>query len=101
MQDLSKASDAKKADLTAQWNQLSGSIPGMVTEDQKQVDALTKRHKVPKGAAESLESAKQTWADASAAYASGKLPDAVAKASDANAKLKELETTLGIKTGAS
>jgi len=99
VQDLGKAADAKKADLTAQWNELSGSVPGLVTEDQKKVDALTKKHKLPKGAADSLASAKQSWADASAAFASGKLPDAVAKASQAKANLTELQTTLGIKPG--
>jgi hypothetical protein len=100
IQDLTKAKDAKKADLTAQWNDLSGSIPGLVTEDQKKVDALTKRHKLPKGAADSFASAKQSWADASAAFASGKLPDAVAKATEAKTKLTDVQTALGAKPGA-
>jgi len=97
VQDLTKAADAKKADLTAQWNDLSGSVPALVTEDQKKVDALTRSHKLPKGAADSLASAKQGWADASAAFASGKVPDAVTQASEAKANLTALQTTLGIK----
>jgi hypothetical protein len=97
VQDLGKAADAKKADVTAQWNDLNSSVPGLLAEDQKKVDALTKSHRLPKATADSFASAKQTWADASAASASGKLPDAVAKGSDAKAKLTDLQTPLGIK----
>lgn len=97
IQDLSKAAHAQKADLTAQWNDLSGSIPALVAEDQKKVDTLTRSHKLPKGAADTFATEKQAWTDASAAFASGKIPDAVAKASDVKAKLTELQTTLGIK----
>jgi hypothetical protein len=97
VQDLTKAADAKKAGLTAQWNDLSGSIPGLLAEDQKKVDALTKNHKLPKGTADSFAAAKQTWADASAAFTAGKVPDAVTKASEAKANLTALQTTLGIK----
>lgn len=94
IQDLSKAADAKKADLTNQWNDLNSSVPGLLAEDQKKVDALTRRHKLPKAVADNFASAKQTWADASAASASGKLPAAVVKGADAKTKLTDLQTTL-------
>lgn len=94
IQDLQKAADTKKADLTNQWNDLNGSVPGLLAEDQKKVDALTKRHKLSKTAADSFASAKQSWADASAASASGRIPDAVAKGTDAKTKLTDLQTTL-------
>ena len=97
VQDLGKAADAKKADVTAQWNDLNSSVPGLLAEDQKKVDALTKNHKLPKGTADSFAAAKQTWADASAAFTAGKVPDAVTKASEAKANLTALQTTLGIK----
>jgi hypothetical protein len=97
IQDLTKAADAKKADLTAQWNDLNGLVPGLLAEDQKRVDALTKSHKLPKATADSFASAKQSWDDASAASASGKLPDAVAKGSAAKTELTDLQPKLGIK----
>jgi hypothetical protein len=97
---LATAAAAKKDELTAKWNELSGSMPGLVSAVQTKVDALTKSHKLPKGAADSLASVKQTWTDASAAFASGQLPDALAKAYAAKAKLTELQTTLGIKPAA-
>lgn len=94
IQDLTKAADAKKADLTNQWNDLNNWVPTLLAEDQKKVDALTKRHKLPKAVADNFASAKQTWAAASAASASGKIPDAVAKGTDAKTKLMDLQTTL-------
>ncbi|SRR5208337_1878323 len=97
VQDLAKAADAKKADATAQWNDLNGSVPALLAEDQKKVDSLTKSHKLPKATSDSFATAKQTWTDATAAAASGKLADAVAKGSDAKAKLTDLQTPLGIK----
>jgi hypothetical protein len=100
VQDLAKAADAKKAELTAKWNELSSSMPGLVSAVQTKVDALTKSHKLPAGAADGLASVKQTWTDASAAFTSGQIPDALAKASAAKAKLTELQTTLGIKPAA-
>jgi phage terminase small subunit len=52
---------------------------------------------VPKATADSFASAKQTWTDASAASASGKIPDAVAKGSEAKTELTDLQSKLGIK----
>jgi len=97
VQDLGKAADTKKAELTAKWTELSSTIPGLLKEVQKKADALTKSHKLPKGADGSLAAAKQAWTDASAAFTSGQLPDAVAKASAAKATLIDLQPTLGIK----
>jgi hypothetical protein len=100
IKDLAAAASAKKDELTAKWNDLSSSMPGLVSAVQTKVDALTKSHKLPAGAADSLASVKQTWTDASAAFTSGQIPEALAKASDAKAKLTELQTKLGIKPAA-
>ncbi len=43
---------------------------------------------------------KQTWDDASAAFQSGKLQDAMTKAAAAKDKLTELQATLGMKPAA-
>jgi hypothetical protein len=100
VKDLATAAAAKKDELTAKWGEISGSMPGLVSAVQAKVDALTKSHKLPAGAADTLASIKQTWTDASAAFTSGNLSDAMAKGSAAKAKLTELQTTLGIKPAA-
>jgi hypothetical protein len=94
---LASAASAKKDELTAKWKDMSGSMPEMVTAVQTKVDQLTKNHKLPAGAADTLASVKQSWTDASAAFTSGQIPDAVAKASAAKDKLMELASTLGVK----
>jgi len=90
-----KATDTKKAELTAKWTELSSTIPGLLKEVQKKADALTKSHKLPKGADGSLAAAKQAWTDASAAFTSGQLPDAVAKASAAKLRSSTCNPRLG------
>jgi hypothetical protein len=72
----------------------------MVAAVQTKVDALTKSHKLPAGAGDTLTSIKQNWTDASAAFTSGNLSGAIAQASAAKAKLTELQTTLGMKPAA-
>jgi hypothetical protein len=97
---LADAASAKKDELTAKWNELSGSMPGLVQAVQTKVDALTKKHKLPAGAADDLTAVKQAWGDASSAFQSGKLQDAMAKATAAKEKLTQLQTMLGIKPAA-
>lgn len=100
IKDLAAAASAKKDELVAKWNEMSGSMPGMVTAVQNKVDALTKSHKLPAGAADTLATVKQSWTDASTAFSSGQIPDALAKASAAKDKLTELATKLGVKPAA-
>lgn len=100
VKDLAAAAAAKKDELTAKWTEMSSSMPGLVTTVQKKVDALTKSHKLPAGAAAGLASVKQNWTDASTAFQSRQLSDAMAKASAAKAKLTELQTMLGMKPAA-
>jgi hypothetical protein len=97
---MADAAKAKKDELTAKWTDMSSSLPGMVSDTQAKVDALTKTHKLPAGAADNFAAIKQTWTDASGAFSSGKIQDALAKASEAKAKLTELQTTLGMKPAA-
>jgi hypothetical protein len=98
---LKTAAAARKDELTAQWNELNNSIPGLVSAVQTKLDALAKRRrKLPKGVADNLAIAKQCWTDASTAFTSGQLPEALEKASAAKASLIELQTKLGIKPAA-
>jgi hypothetical protein len=100
LKDLETAASAKKDELTAKWKDLSTSMPGLVGAVQAKVDALAKSHKLPAGAADNLASVKQAWTDAAATFTSGQIPDAVAKASAAKAKLTELATSIGVKPAA-
>ena len=100
VKDLAAAAAAKKDELTAKWKEMSESMPGLVTAVQTKVNALTKSRRLPAGAADSLASAKQSWTDASTAFQSGQLADAMTKASAAKAKLVELQTMLGMKPAA-
>jgi hypothetical protein len=97
---LAAAASAKKDELTAKWNEMGSSMPGLVSAVQTKVDALTKKHKLPAGVADNLTAAKQAWGDASSAFQSGKLQDAMTKASEAKAKLTELQAKLGMKPAA-
>ena len=97
---LADAAKAKKDELTAKWQDMSSSLPGMVSSTQAKVDALAKTHKLPAGAADNFAAIKQTWTDASGAFSSGKIQDALAKASEAKEKLMQLQTTLGMKPAA-
>jgi hypothetical protein len=100
VKDLETAASAKKDELMAKWKDLSTSMPALVGTVQAKVDSLTKSHKLPAGAADSLASVKQSWTDASATFTSGQIPDALAKASAAKEKLTELATKLGVKPAA-
>lgn len=97
---LGAAASAKKDELTAKWNEMSSSMPGLVAAVQTKIDAMKKTHKLPDGAADNLASVKQAWDDASAAFQSGKLQDAMTKAAAAKDKLTELQATLGMKPAA-
>ena len=79
---------------------MSSSLPGMVSATQAKVNELTKKHKLPAGAADNFAAMKQAWTDASAAFSSGKLQDAMAKASEAKDKLTQLQSALGMKPAA-
>ncbi len=100
LRELRDAADARKKELTSQWNDLSNSIPDLIAAIQTKADALTKRRRFPKPIAESFDSAKQTWEDAGSAFNAGKVQDALAKGSAAKAALTELEAKLKIKPAA-
>jgi hypothetical protein len=94
---LSAAVKAKKDELTAKWNDLKGTMPGLVTAVQSRFDALKKKHALPAGADSKLAGLKQTWDDASSSFQSGDLSSAMEKASAAKEKLAEIQKMLGMK----
>ena len=106
--DVSAAIAAKKDELTKTWNALSASVPGMVEQIKAKVDALSAMKKLPKDMdAARLEAAKASLADmtktmgeASEAFKSGNLMDAVTKGNAVKAKATETMASLGLTAGA-
>jgi hypothetical protein len=94
---LRDAVKAKKDELTAKWNDLKDTMPGLVTAVQSRFDALKKKHALPAGADSELADLKQTWDDASSSFQSGDLSRAMEKASTAKEKLAEIQKMLRMK----
>jgi hypothetical protein len=103
--DLAAAVAAKKDELTKSWQDMSGGLPGMVDAIQKRVGILSKSRRLPAGldkdkfesAKASLATVTQTWTEASDAFKSGNLMDAVNKAKEVKDKAAEIMNTLGMK----
>ncbi len=103
--DLAAAAAAKKDELTKSWQDMSGGLPGMVNAIQSRVNILSKSRKLPAGLdKEKFESAKaslatvtQTLTEATNAFQSGNLMDAVNKATTVKEKAAEIMNTLGMK----
>ncbi len=105
--DVLAKAKAKKAELTASWNELSDSVPKMVEALKSRVDILSQSKKLPKGmdkatltAAQSgLASATAAWGEAQEAFKAGKWTDAIAKATSVKDKATEIMTSLGMQAG--
>jgi hypothetical protein len=103
------AAAAKQAQeaAAAEWATLSADLPKMISAIQSRVDILSKSKKLPaKLSQESFDSAKagleminSTWAEATAAAASGNAVDAVAKAKLVQEKGAEVMALLGMSGG--
>ena len=98
--ELGPAAMKAKEQLTSGWNDAAGSLPKMMTEVQTRATALSKAGKMPKEAADQLTAAKGAWEEASAAFKSGNLADAMAKANVAKNDLTEVAKALGVKVAA-
>jgi hypothetical protein len=101
-QEVLKAAQAKKDELTTQWNELSGALPAAVTTLGDKIGALETMKRLPKGfdatqlaaARTSLDEVKTMWTSASEAFTGGDLMGAVAKAGDVKAKAEALTQSL-------
>jgi uncharacterized protein YoxC len=102
--ELAAAVAAKKDELTQSWQDMSGGLPGMVTAIQNRVNILSKSRKLPAGldtekfasAKASLATVTQTWTEASNAFSSGNVMDAVTKATTVKEKAVEIMSALGM-----
>src|ERR1039457_3587265 len=105
--DVAAAIAAKKAELGKAWADLSG-VPAMVDQIRAKVEALGAMKKLPKDMdASKLEAAKASLADmtkimgeASEAFKSGNLMDAVTKGNAVKAKAPETMAALALTAGA-
>jgi hypothetical protein len=95
--EVAAAAAAKKADLTKSWEEMSTGLPKMVDAVKSRVDILSKSKKLPANVSkEQFEAAKaglaeatKGWEDATAAFKSGNVADAVAKADAVKRKTVE------------
>ena len=101
---VTKAAAAKKMELMEAWKTMEGSLPAMVAGIQKKVMELATARKLPAGldkaglasAKTALEGATAAWTEAGAAFGTGDVRTAVAKASEVKATANGLMTTLGM-----
>jgi len=98
------AAAAKKTELMESWKAMESSLPATVADIQKKLMELSAARKLPagldrealEGAKSSLEGATALWTEAGAAFGSGDLMGAVAKATEVKTKAEELMTQLGM-----
>lgn len=102
-----KAGQAEIAAATEQWKPLSGDLPKMIAAIQSRVDILARSRSLPPSiskeafaaARSDLDTLKATWNEASAAFASGNVADAVSIAQNVKASGAQIMAALGMKTG--
>ena len=98
------AATAKKDQLVAAWNDLSGRLPGLLQAITGKLTGLAGAKALPKGmtadtlaaAQTDLGSVTQAWSEATAAFQGGDIPKAVQTAQDVEAKADALAGRLGL-----
>jgi len=99
-----QAAGARKTELMESWKAMEGTLPTMVADITKKVMELSAARKLPAGldkaaveaAKTSLDGATAVWTEAGAAFASGDVIVAVAKATQVKTVAEELMTKLGM-----
>jgi hypothetical protein len=96
--DLATAAKAKKDEYVKQWNDLSGSLPGLLSSVGTKVSQLAAAHKLPAATNDQYTSAKSLWDAATAAFSNGDVPTAVNDGNSVKEKLLALAQALHVKT---
>ena len=94
----------KKDQLVAAWNELSGSLPGLVEAITGKLAGLAAAKALPKGMTQDMLATAQTdlgsvtraWTEATAAFQGGDIPKALKTAQDVKAKADALAGMLGL-----
>ena len=98
------AKQKKLSELNADWERLSGSLPGLLTNIGARLAELGKMRRLPEGMDKQVldeanaahASANAAWGEASQAFNAGDLETAVAKARDAEGTAQDLVARLGM-----
>jgi hypothetical protein len=98
------AATAKKDQLVAAWNDVSGSLPGLVQAITEKVTGIAAAKALPKGmtkdeivtAQTDLGSVTQAWTEATVAFQGGDIPKALRIAQDVKTKADALAGKLGL-----
>lgn len=98
------AANAKKVQLVASWNEMSGSLPGILQSITDKVTALAAAKALPMGmtppmlalAQAELAAANLAWTEASRAFQGGDVPRAVTTAMDVKAKAESIAAMVGL-----
>ena len=102
--ELGAAATAKKAELAKAWEEMSSGVPKLAEAIKSRVDILSQSKRLPAGlnkakldgAKSGLTEVNQTWTEASDAFKSGNVTNAVAKGKAARDKAVEIMTTLNM-----
>lgn len=102
--ELGAAAATKKTELTKSWEEMSNGVPKMAEVIKSRVDILSQSKKLPAGvdraklddAKAGLASLNQSWTEASDAFKSGDMTDAVTKGKSAKDKAVEIMTALNM-----
>ena len=102
--EVAAAATTKKAEITKVWEQLSANLPQLVAAAKSRVDILSQSKKLPATVSkEKFEAAKagvadatKGWEDANAAFKSGNVADAVARADTVKKRTVEAMEALGM-----
>ncbi len=102
--EAATAREQLAAELNADWERLSGSLPGMVGSIESRLAELGKMRRLPQGmdkqlleeANAALASTKNAWEEAGSAMGAGNLEAAVAKARDVEGMARDLMARLGM-----
>lgn len=98
------AAAVQKSQLTAAWNDLSGSLPGKIQAIAGKLSGLAEAKTLPRGmtretlasAQTDLASATQAFSEATATFQGGDIPRALKTARDVKAKVDALAGMLGL-----
>jgi hypothetical protein len=101
---LTTAVEAKKVELTKNWEEISGGMPGMLDAIKDKLDILSASKKLPKtldkakleGAKADYEAAAKMWDEAKSTFSGGNMADAIAKAKTVKEKAMEVRNILGM-----
>ena len=104
IQEATTAAGQMKEEMGRMWSELSSSIPPMIATLKSRVEELSKMRKLPAGlTGETVEQAKsdlmgveQQWSQATSAYESGRVSEAVQMASGVKADMDSLKVKLAV-----